>query len=99
MKHYIDKLQKASDSQTVKQVLDEALTKWKIVPSVLPEELRETEDSFDELSLDEQKRVVLELLDKNKLYVNLSDLDDESFEISEADKAFTKSFYGLDEGV
>ena len=34
------------------------------------------------------------LLDKNLLYVNYCDIDDQEFGISEADKAFTKSFYG-----
>lgn len=92
----ISKLEESTDSQSVKQVLDEAMAKGKIIPSVLPDDLRETEDIFTELSLDEQKRIVMELLDKNKLYVNLSDLEDESFNISEEDKAFTKSFYGLE---
>lgn len=92
----INKLEEADDTQTIKEVLNEALEEGKIIPSVLPDDLRETEDSFTELSLEEQKKVVMELLDKNKLYVNLSDLDDESFNISKEDKAFTKSFNGLD---
>lgn len=92
----ISKLEESTDSQSVKQVLDEAMAKGKIIPSVLPDDLRETEGSFTELSLDEQKQIVMELLDKNKLYVNLSDLEDESFNISKEDKAFTKFFYGLD---
>jgi adenine-specific DNA-methyltransferase len=29
----------------------------------------------------------------NMLYVNLSDIDDADYTISEADKAFTRSFY------
>lgn len=36
----------------------------------------------------------MKLLDKNQLYVNLCDIDDETFDISDEDKAFTKSFYG-----
>ena len=46
------------------------------------------------LSLDDQKRFLMELLDKNMLYVNLCDMDDTEFGVSEEDKAFTKSFYG-----
>lgn len=48
---------------------------------------------FKELSLDEQKRLLIELLDKNQLYVNASEMDDTTLDISENDKAFTKSFY------
>ena len=46
------------------------------------------------LSIDDQKRFLMELLDKNMLYVNLCDMDDAEFAVSDADKAFTKSFYG-----
>ena len=45
------------------------------------------------LTLD-KKKVLMSLLDKNQLYVNLCDLDDAEFGVSEADKAFTNSFYG-----
>jgi adenine-specific DNA-methyltransferase len=33
-------------------------------------------------------------LDKNQLYVNLSEIDDAQFKVSEEDKALNKSFYG-----
>lgn len=92
----INEVQCASDSSTVKSILNKATDNGKIVPSVLSSDLKKTEEEFDELSFEEQKILVLELLDKNKLYVNLSDLDDEDANVSEADKAFTKSFYGLD---
>ena len=49
---------------------------------------------FKDLSLDEQKRLLIELLDKNQLYVNVSEMDDATLDISENDKTFTKSFYG-----
>lgn len=40
---------------------------------------------------------LIELLDKNQLYVNYDDIDDEEFNISESDKEFTKSFYDVGE--
>ena len=43
----------------------------------------------------ERSKVVLaELLDKNQLYVNLSEIEDEDFGVSEEDKALNKKFYG-----
>lgn len=41
-----------------------------------------------------KKNLVMELLNKNQLYVNLSDIGDEEYKVSEADKVFTRSFYG-----
>lgn len=49
---------------------------------------------FKMLTLDEKKKVLMSLLDKNQLYVNLCDMDDAEFGVSAADKTFTNSFYG-----
>ena len=48
---------------------------------------------FAALSLPDQKRFLLELLDKNMLYVNLCDLEDAEFAVSPEDRAFNRSFY------
>lgn len=50
--------------------------------------------SFKDLEIDQQKQLLKELLDKNQLYINASEMDDASLDISLSDKAFTKSFYG-----
>ncbi|HFY7903233.1 TPA: DNA methyltransferase, partial [Salmonella enterica subsp. enterica serovar Typhimurium] len=52
--------------------------------------------AFSELELHEQKQLLIEILDKNKLYVNVSDMEDSELSISESDKAFTRSFYGME---
>ncbi|EFC6823902.1 site-specific DNA-methyltransferase, partial [Escherichia coli] len=52
--------------------------------------------AFSELELHEQKQLLIEILDKNQLYVNASDMDDSDLNISESDKAFTRSFYGME---
>jgi adenine-specific DNA-methyltransferase len=36
----------------------------------------------------------MELLDKNQLYVNLSEIDDAPFNANEEDRALKKAFYG-----
>ncbi len=90
----VNELEKAENTGQVKIVLNKAIDNGKLIPSVLPSDLKESQDEFDKLSLDEQKNIVMELLNKNQLYVNLSDIDDEDYKVSEADKAFTISFYG-----
>ncbi len=44
--------------------------------------------------LEKQKRLLAELLDKNQLYVNLSEIDDAQFKVSEEDKRLNRAFYG-----
>ena len=56
-------------------------------------EINKSIDEFKSLSLDEQKELMCKLVDKNMLYVNLSDIEDSEFSISDNDKAFNRSFY------
>ena len=44
--------------------------------------------------LAKQKQLLTELLNKNQLYVNLSEIDDAEFGVSEEDKALNRAFYG-----
>ena len=44
--------------------------------------------------LDKQKKLLMELLDKNQLYVHLSEIDDVDFGVGEEDKALNRQFYG-----
>jgi len=44
------------------------------------------------LGLADQKRFLLEVLDKNQLYVKLSEIDDINHRVSEQDKVSTGSF-------
>lgn len=53
----------------------------------------ENQDAFKELSLDEQKEILVEMLNKNNLYINLSDIDDVEYGISEDIKLINKDFY------
>jgi adenine-specific DNA-methyltransferase len=52
-------------------------------------------EEFKALSLQEQKQHLCELLDKNQLYVNRSNLEDELFACSEEEKKVTNDFYQL----
>ena len=49
---------------------------------------------FSELSLKEQKQVLLKCLDKNHLYVNCGDIDDATYKIPAEERKLNKQFYG-----
>lgn len=65
----------------------------RIVPYLTKKELADADKDFENLTLEEKKQALIKLVDKNKLYVNASDMDDESYHVSDDDKKFTKSFY------
>lgn len=88
----IEKIQAASE-ETISEIKNEIYADERIVPYITREELKKADEEFNSLELQEKKKALISLVDKNKLYVNYSDMDDESYDISESDKAFTKSFY------
>lgn len=65
----------------------------RILPYITSDELKGLEEEFEKMDLNEKKKALISLVDKNKLYVNYSDIDDTNYEVSEEDKAFTRSFY------
>lgn len=84
---------KSATSDTIRDVKEEIFHSEQIVPYIQTSDLEKTDKIFDALSLEEQKQVLINLIDKNKLYVNYSSIDDEEYQVSEIDKKFSNSFY------
>jgi len=51
------------------------------------------EENFRNLSLDEQKKIFVAMLDNNQMYVNKTEMADKKFGISEKDQNLTNQFY------
>jgi len=52
-------------------------------------------NKFEHLSLEEQKRFLIEVLDKNQLYVNYTEIDDVDYLVSDTDKQLNRKFYSM----
>lgn len=90
-KKFIDAIEQAIDPATLENLREKIIETGFISHKVNPAQIAAEE--FAALSIEDQKRILLELMDKNLLYVNLCDIDDEEFAIADADKEFTRSFY------
>lgn len=88
----ITKIKNATD-ETITFIKESIYTDERIVPYITTEELEAVDNKFEELNLEDKKKALCALIDKNKLYVNLSDINDETYDINESDKKFTESFY------
>lgn len=88
----IDLIQ-ASDEINIKEIKEKIYNDDRIIPYLTKNELVKTDKEFEELSLEDKKMALIILVDKNKLYVNYSDIDNEDYEISEEERRFSKSFY------
>lgn len=90
---FAQKIQSAIDSSTLKSLWSgmkkTGYLNYKIDPATIDANAAE----FDSLSLEDQKRFLIECLDKNLLYIPLSDIDSEEYAISEEDKRLTREFY------
>jgi len=90
---YIDQIQ-ATQSTEELQVLWETLqAKAFLSYKVDYDQFDEHAGEFAQLSLADQKRFLLEVLDKNQLYVNLSEIDDADYQVSDEDKRLNWQFY------
>ena len=94
--NFVDEIQEVSESDTLKAIYSRMVKSGFISCKVDPADIEAAASDFESLSLDDQKRFLMELLDKNLLYVNYCDMDDKDFGISETDKAFTRNFYRED---
>lgn len=63
---------------------------WKINPSAINDTARD----FADLSVDDTRRFLIESLDKNLLYVPLSEIDNTEFAVTTHDKSLNSQFYG-----
>ncbi len=88
----ITTIQNATED-TIESVKASIYADERIVPYLTKQELADADKDFENLTLEEKKQALIKLVDKNKLYVNASDMDDESYHVSDDDKKFTNSFY------
>lgn len=91
--NFVDEIEVASDEEKLSGIYNRIIKSGFISYKVNPADIAEVASDYAELSLDDKKRFLMELLDKNLLYVNYCDIDDTEFAISDEDKAFTRSFY------
>lgn len=92
----VDEIETATCETALSSIYRKMVKSGFISYKVNPADIDIAIDDYSALSLENKKRFLMEILDKNLLYVNFCDIDDEEFGIPEEDKAFTRSFYGED---
>ena len=92
---YMNKIQAAQSSEELialwQDIAENSFLNW-YVNEEIPQDAINDFKAIDELEA--QKRLLAELLDKNQLYVNLSEIEDADFAVSAEDKALNREFYG-----
>ena len=91
---YFDLISTLDDKETTTLFNELLANPLVLCHSVDVQKAKDNAEAFEELPLDDKKRVLISMLEKNTLYVNYSDIDDEEKAITEEDKKFSRAFYG-----
>ena len=91
---YVDRIQDASDEDSLVSLWSEMQATGFISSKIDPKAIDLKAVDFKNLSFKNKKCLLMELLDLNQLYINYCDIDDKTFDVSDQDKVFTRSFYG-----
>ena len=92
---FVARIQAARTSDELVQIwrdmARESFLNWYVNPEVPADAVADFIAIGD---VEKQQSLLMELLDKNQLYVNLSEMEDEDFQIGDEDKALNRAFYG-----
>ena len=93
---YIQKINEANSPKKLAGLLEELLNSPNINFTVLQTEFKKSMADFNRLHLPEQKKILTGLLDKNMLYIPLSEMDNTDYAVPAAIKKINKPFFKND---
>lgn len=92
----LDRIVASNDSAELSAIYDELKSSPFVLYTVDILKMEKEKDSFAALTIEEQKKFLVSIIDKNTLYINYSDIENGNHSLSDADKEFTKKFYKED---
>jgi len=90
---FVEKIRKAKSTKELLKIWEEMKEKSFLNYNVDIKKFDETIDEFKRLPFAKQQRTLFDLLNKNQLYVNLSEIEDKEFKVNTKDKKLNKEFY------
>jgi adenine-specific DNA-methyltransferase len=91
-----EKIQEAKSLEELETFFDEMYERYFLNYNLKIKEFKEKvlqEENFRSLSLDEQKKIFVAMLDNNQMYVNKTEMADRKFGIDKKDQNLTSKFY------
>jgi adenine-specific DNA-methyltransferase len=92
---FVEQIQEAKDTETLLQIWEQMKAKSFLNYNIDIQEQEKHIEEFKQDTLENQKALLLKLLDLNQLYVNLHSLNDPEFGCTEEEKNVTKDFYQI----
>ena len=95
---FIQKIRRAKDTEELLKIWDEIKEHAFLSYKIEPKDIDKNIDDFKDLSFENQKRFLIEVLEKNELYVNYSEIDDVLYNVDEITKKLNQDFYSIENG-
>lgn len=92
---YVEKIILSTSTKELISIWNEIQEKALISYKIIPQNFDQNIDQFESLQFEDQKRFLIEVLDKNMLYIPLSEIEDQSYKVSQEDKKLNTEFFGL----
>ena len=93
--NFVDEIFAAESTDDLKKIWERMQQTGFLSWKVEPKQFEENAKAFEELSLDDQKLFLVECLDKNLLYIPLSEVDNDEFGLDSKDRELTRKFYAM----
>ena len=90
---FADEIEQSETTEQLKDIWERMKSTDYLNYKVNIKDVDENVTSFETLSLEDQKRFLIECLDKNLLYVPLSDIDSDEYGVTDEDKRLSREFY------
>lgn len=90
---FVEKIEEANDTKSLLNIWEQMKEKSFLNYNINIKAQDENIEEFKSMDLSHQKELLVELLDKNQMYVNLSSTDDAEFELTDEEKKITTDFY------
>ena len=91
--NFVDEIKQAKTSKELQRLWETMKEKAHLSYKVDIATFAKNAKDFEELSTADQKRFLLECLDKNHLYINYSEINDAEYGVNEGDKKLNREFY------
>lgn len=90
----VDKIINTNDEGELKDIYDDLINSPFVLYRVAIKAMKKFKYSFDSLDVGDKKKLLVSIVDKNTLYINYSDIDNEDYNsLTDSDKEFTRNFY------
>jgi adenine-specific DNA-methyltransferase len=91
--NFVERIRKAKTKEGLAKLWETMKEKAFLSYKVDVKAVDEKAKDFADLSIENQKKFLLESLDKNHLYVNYSEIEDEEYGVNEEDRRLNREFY------